>query len=95
MSEINMAQSFASTHTAPVRPNDGGNAFPEAGLSAQGRQGMSLRDYFAAKALHAAYSAWDSGYFGLNDGDGESSNAEIAKCAYQLADAMLKARGTA
>ena len=44
--------------------------------------GMSLRDYFAAKALPAliAVSADDS------------PDADIATCAYSVADAMLKAR---
>ena len=47
--------------------------------------GMTLRDWFAGQALSAAWDACDKGYF-------EGGNAEIARCAYQLADAMLAAR---
>jgi hypothetical protein len=53
----------------------GGPAFPTLGHAS----GMSLRDYFAAKAMQA-----------LIDNDGLFS--EIPTQAYELADAMLKAR---
>lgn len=43
--------------------------------------GMSLRDYFAAKAMQALIAAPDQGTFDT-----------IAMDAYELADAMLKAR---
>lgn len=77
--------------------DDGGPAFPEAGLSGlpneqfiQGRAGMSLRDYFAAKALTAIV---ERDAIAL---DGMAVNAPIAedsaRCAYLYADAMLKAR---
>jgi hypothetical protein len=45
------------------------------------QEGMSLRDYFAAKVLHAV--CLDSG---------GSSFAQRAEWAYQQADAMLRAR---
>lgn len=45
------------------------------------QDGMTLRDYFAAQGL---------GWL-LNQVTGENMN-ELAKSAYQLADAMLKAR---
>ena len=46
---------------------------------------MSLRDYFAAKAL-----PWISQF---NSVDGEAVTFEaIAKHSYEMADAMLKAR---
>ncbi|WP_257744578.1 hypothetical protein [Burkholderia glumae] len=46
--------------------------------------GLSLRDYFAARALHCA----------LLNGQGNWLNADvIASSAYALAAAMLKARG--
>jgi hypothetical protein len=45
--------------------------------------GMSLRDYFAAKALPAYFS----------DGTGHANDEQAAKWAYRIADAMLKARG--
>jgi len=46
---------------------------------AEGEHGMTLRDYFAAKAMQA-----------LIDNDGLFS--EIPTQAYKLADAMMKAR---
>jgi hypothetical protein len=56
-------------------------AFPApAGVSHITEQGMTLRDYFAAKAMQA-----------LIDNDGLFS--EIPTQSYELADAMLKARG--
>ena len=78
--------------------DDGGPAFPE--LCTNGSNGdywtstiggMSLRDYFAAKALHAAWCTWDAGYFDLNK-NSETAVSDIATLSYQMADAMLKAR---
>lgn len=46
---------------------------------------VSLRDWFAGQALTIAWDARDKGYF---DGD----DADMAKCAYQVADAMIAAR---
>lgn len=85
--------------------NNGGPAFPvDAKVGANGEAleyqtgaftsqfpGMTLRDYFAAKALPCAYMAWNEGYFGMNEDVSEAAK-EMAGCAYQLADAMLKAR---
>lgn len=51
--------------------------------------GLSLRDYFAAKAMPLAWKAAKDGYF--NSGE-DSINADVATCAYQMADAMLAAR---
>ena len=72
----------------------GGFAFPSDGLefiNGQGiikvhSQGMTLRDYFAAKALQGfiQYSA-AKGIYAPPDN-------ELAKAAYDLADAMLEAR---
>jgi hypothetical protein len=63
--------------SAPI--NDGGPAFPTpAGI--QHNDGMTLRDYFAAAALEKASR-------------GSDRNAdEIAKRAFYIADAMLKAK---
>jgi hypothetical protein len=47
--------------------------------------GMTLRDYFAAKAMQgmlAACTGWS-----------EAGIERLAKCSYSTADAMLKARG--
>ena len=57
----------------------GGPAFPRAG-DFNPQIGMTLRDYFAAKAMQGFCA-------------GNSTNVqEIAKAAYIVADAMLKAR---
>ena len=68
--------------------NTGGPAFPApAGrLTPITDQGMTLRDYFAAKALPTAIKeVEDAGTYNL---------ADVAAIAYQYADAMLKARQT-
>jgi hypothetical protein len=44
--------------------------------------GMNLRDYFAAKAMPAI----------IAENSGEISNESVAIIAYQMADAMMKAR---
>ena len=79
--------------------NDGGPAFPmgyysepfgSMGPKMTVNGGMSLRDYFAATALPAAWNAFDSGYFG--DTGHESEIVAVATAAYRMADAMIKAR---
>lgn len=57
-----------------------------------GHNGMTLRDYFAAKSIPIMWDAYDKGYCGLNGKD-EPNIKTIADGAYQLADAMLAARG--
>jgi hypothetical protein len=60
----------------------GGPAFPYVETGDCGvREGMSLRDYFAAKAMQAIISS---------DGTYDYKNRAIE--AYQAADAMLEAR---
>ena len=59
------------------------NAFPNPNRTDQ--TGMTLRDYFAAKALPFALSEC-----ALSEDYDVNSPAELA---YQFADAMLKARG--
>lgn len=49
---------------------------------------MTLRDYFAAKAMHGILSNNS-----MIDTATESTFEWVAKNAYHLADAMLKARG--
>jgi hypothetical protein len=72
---------------------DGGPAFPitEANGANSGDMGMSLRDYFAARAMSIMWDAYDKGYCGLNNQDLPNADV-IAKGAYHLADAMLEAR---
>ena len=52
--------------------------------------GMTLRDYFAAKAMQALLNAWVVKAEG--DGDWGAGDAVLARGAYEIADAMLEAR---
>ena len=75
----------------PTTISDGGPAFPNVTEGAGGRwtewdKGMSLRDYFAAAALPGVVSA-----IMQFEGHGWSATS-FANEAYQIADAMLKAR---
>ena len=68
--------------------NDGGPAFPTDSEGQNGPNsfhygGMTLRDYFAAKAM-----AGEASNNGLDGYDAD----ETARMAYELADAMLAAR---
>jgi len=60
---------------------DGGPAFP---CSEWPEDGMSLRDYFAAKAMQAMLS--------IEQVHLDHGETEIAVWSYQQADAMLKIR---
>lgn len=64
-----------------MKQNNGGPAFPLGSTPEEWMNGMTLRDYFAAKVL-----AGRSAIPGTIDPDYEG------KIAYQLADAMLAAR---
>jgi hypothetical protein len=73
--------------------NTGGPAFPTPRYERGDMYslGMTLRDYFAAKAMQIMWDSYDKGYCGLNNND--APNVEtIAEGSYLLADAMLKAR---
>jgi hypothetical protein len=76
--------------TSEAGINDGGPAFPlpKGGATVAGTEGMSLRDYFAAKAMQSIWSNIDVLKV-LPDNEEESY---IAKMAYQQADAMLATR---
>jgi hypothetical protein len=66
-------------------------AFPApAGVSHITEQGMTLRDYFAAKAMQA-YMA-DQDLIEMYCHLGQDVQQQISNTAYQMADAMLKAR---
>lgn len=56
-------------------------AFPYTGL---GSDGMTLRDYFAAKTLQGL----------LSNRNAEAAIDEFAAKSYRMADAMMKARET-
>lgn len=70
--------------------NDGGPAFPCAPIFDERRgemlqyasEGMTLRDYFAAKALAGIASVYHESW----------TATSAAAAAYELADAMLEAR---
>lgn len=64
------------------KTNDGGPAFPVEDVP-ENYFGMTLRDYFAAKAMQGLFAA----------GGGVTRDAEEwARIAYAMADAMLKVR---
>ena len=88
---------------------DGGPAFPvvkdqydygyEKEMPKQVALGMTLRDYFAAKAMQGLLSApyaenEDHMTVSISDGLGfrDGMRGRIAVAAYAMADAMLKAR---
>lgn len=62
---------------------DGGPAFPAQHYDlAEGEHGMTLRDYFAAKAMQGDWAA----------GNADDNLTEAADRYYKMADAMLWAR---
>jgi hypothetical protein len=67
--------------------DNGGSAFPTRNPEAYSEQGMTLRDYFAAQVAVGAMSAYWNG-----DRVNDPSFNDVAKQAYGIADAMLKAR---
>lgn len=67
--------------------NTGGPAFPYVcDADFDYGTGMTLRDYFAAKAMqgHLSEGGWKCDQFHFDD---------VAKGAYRFADAMIQARG--
>lgn len=79
------------------KPDNGGTAFPRPIFESQvrgeiidyGDFGMSLRDYFAAKFLAVLISHEKNLIHSVQS---DINKFELAKDAYSLADAMLKAR---
>ena len=67
-----------------IKIEDGGPAFPGKAYSGLPNEGLSLRDYFAAKAMQAHIVG--RGEFA------DTNKRTIAECAYDMADAMLEAR---
>ena len=63
--------------------NTGGPAFPNEGFNGWGKpeEGMTLRDYFAAKAMQSLIHVQVT-----------TKQAQSAETAYEWADTMLKAR---
>lgn len=74
--------------------NNGGPAFPRpfskdetyADERIEAQDGMTLRDYFAAKAMQGLNSSNGPTWFA------DSDVPEMARRAYLMADAMIKAR---
>lgn len=76
--------------------DNGGQAFPSFALDSQdnylGESGMTLRDYFAAKAMQSFMNwALDQEAFPGYE-SAEKCAAAYAKHSYAIADAMLEAR---
>ena len=70
--------------------NDGGPAFPHGDPTHGGEDGMTLRDYFAGQAISQIIATC------ANDTTHGMTKADyFAGRAYEIADAMLKARETA
>jgi len=55
-------------------------------------QGMSLRDYFAAKAMQGDMASQAEGYHTVMSEDSDERLLELSKLYYRIADAMLEAR---
>jgi hypothetical protein len=71
---------------------------PIAGTMSHHADGMDLRDYFAAKAMRFTYEFWIKDYFEMELNKEETKDGLmdcmgiIAETAYEMADAMMKAR---
>ena len=72
----------------------GGPAFPTGNFS-HNAEGMTLRDYFAAKAMQGYISYMGCGpdkVDPIGKDESEPNKTVIARCAYKFADAMLAER---
>lgn len=73
---------------------DGAAAFPSViqyfpdDTNYRDEQGMSLLDYFAAKAMASLIASHNPGYWWM-----ESNYTNLAKYSFRCANAMLRARG--
>jgi hypothetical protein len=73
-----------------MKQNDGGPAFPHDITKRSDAYGMTLRDYFAAKAMQGVLANGMSKY--KVNGTAISGADTLAICAYTMADAMLAER---
>ena len=62
------------------------NVFP---TSVHQKEGMTLRDYFAAQAMKPLITIFDTD---PSVADGDDFRDKVASAAYLIADAMMKAR---
>lgn len=85
--------------------NDGGPAFPRTVTEFEyhhiadkwlantySMDGMTLRDYFAAKAMAGDWATQNEKYGTWRDDTSDEKLASRARLYYRMADAMLKAR---
>ena len=56
------------------------------------RDGMTLRDYFAAQAINGLMAMIAAGKHDLSHLDGSTQEERLAVAGYRVADAMLAAR---
>jgi hypothetical protein len=81
-----------------MKKETGGSAFPSLIHEEYSTyQGMTLRDYFAAKVMHGIHSSFSNetvmkAYVAACEKQGIEVNAGIAEQSYGMADAMLKER---
>jgi hypothetical protein len=61
---------------------------------ADNEHGLTMRDYFAAKALSTILGQYDFTFFedDKDEKEGDTFALIVAKNAYEMADAMMKAR---
>ncbi|MEQ5304908.1 hypothetical protein ABN238_12015 [Providencia rettgeri] len=74
----------------------GGAAFPASGhpnMQFVAQEGMSLRDYLAAKAMQGDLASQSVGLGSFDNDAPDEALVNRAKFHYRMADAMLKARG--
>ena len=83
---------------ARQRPNDPGCDFIVTDIVEPKNEGMTMRDYFAAKAMQAMVSTWDEtkpwpcGIDPTED-DNDTHSMNLARVAYKISDAMIVERG--
>ena len=77
-----------------MQDKTGGAAFPVPATELHGTNtGMSLRDFFAAKAMQGDLSNSDESLAGYGSQFTDAQLESFAAFYYRMADAMLKARG--
>ncbi|HHA1730457.1 MULTISPECIES: hypothetical protein [Enterobacter cloacae complex] len=69
------------------RENNGGPAFPN-----QGYEGLTIRDYFAAKAMQSIVSSPKEMESLIDVLGAKTAYAKVSETAYVIADEMLRAR---
>lgn len=77
-----------------MEKDTGGTAFPLplGSETVEGQEGMTLRDYFAAKAMQGVMGSGTAMQIGTNH---REAMLDMAVALYSMADAMLEARDRA